>query len=253
MNQPTAILALALAVVFGSRAVSAQTGAAAEPSPKWEILDNSFLIEEAFNQEEGVFQNIFTWVRDRDGAWGAAFTQEWPAPAMRHQLSYTVPFASTGSAQGFGDLLLNYRYQLREETASSPAISPRVSLILPTGREGDGLGAGTLGVQLNLPVSKQFGDFYVHANAGHTWLPDVSNTTHVGGSAIWRMKPMVNLMLEGVVELGDATTLSPGVRGGWNFADRQLVVGAAMPITRADGRTTTAVLGYVSYELPFRR
>src|SRR3954463_3243244 len=253
MKRPMMLAAIVAVLGCGSRAISAQAVAAAEPSRKWEILDNSFLVEEAFNQERGVFQNIFTWVRDRDGSWGASFTQEWPAPTMRHQLSYTLPFSSNGSARGFGDGMLNYRYQLREETATGAAVSPRASLILPTGRDADGLGSGTVGVQVNVPVSKQFGDFYVHANAGHTWLPDVSNSTLLGGSGIWRMKPMINLMLEGVVALGDATTISPGVRGGWNFGDRQLVVGAALPVTRAEGRTTAALLMYLSYELPFRR
>jgi hypothetical protein len=38
--------------------------------------------------------------------------------------------------------LLNYRFQLREETERGPAIAPRLSVILPTGREADGLGSG---------------------------------------------------------------------------------------------------------------
>jgi len=253
MKRLLMLAAVAGALACSGRALSAQPPAAPEPSPKWEILDNSFLVEEAFNQERGVVQNIFTWVRDRDGAWGATFTQEWPAPAMRHQLSYTVPFSSTGSARGFGDVLVNYRYQLREETASGAAVSPRASLILPTGRAADGLGSGTVGLQVNVPVSKQFGNFYVHANAGHTWVPDVSNSTLLGASGIWRMKPMINLMLEGVVVPGDLVTVSPGLRGGWNFGDRQLVVGGAMPLTRIEGRTTAALLTYLSYELPFRR
>ena len=63
---------------------------------------------------------------------------------------------------------------------------------------------------------------------------------------------MLNLMLEGIVEFGEAVTVSPGVRRGWNFGDKQLVVGLAAPITRADGASTVALLTYLSYELPFR-
>ena len=55
-----------------------------------------------------------------------------------------------------------------------------------------------------------------------------------------------------VVAVDDATTLSPGFRRGWNFGDHQLVVGAALPLTRRDGDVTAAVLTYFSYELPFR-
>jgi hypothetical protein len=230
----------------------AQSASAADSSRKWEILDNSFLVEEAFNQESGVVQNIFTWTRAREGAWDAGFTQEWPALSMTHQLSYTVPFAGTGPVRGFGDVFLNYRYQWRTESARGPAISPRLSIILPTGREADGLGSGVVGLQINVPASKQFGDLYLHANAGYTWLPDVQRTPHVAGSGIWRVSPMVNLMLEAVLEFDEALTLSPGVRRGWNFGEHQLVLGAAVPVIRAGGRTTAAILTYFSYELPFR-
>jgi hypothetical protein len=247
-----------LRIVLATLATLLATAAASpaqspDPSRKWEIVDNSFLVEESFNQERGVFQNIFTWTRERDGAWAASFTQEWPAPGVTHQLSYTLAAANTGAATGFADALLNYRFQLRNETAGGPAISPRLSLILPTGRADRGLGGDVVGLQVNLPASKQFGDFYVHANAGFTWLPDVQQTPYVAGSGIWRVAPMLNLMLEAVVAVDDATTLSPGFRRGWNIGDHQLVVGAALPLTRRDGEVTAAVLTYFSYELPFKR
>ncbi len=245
-------VALAWSLLAVGARVEAQTTSPADASRKWEITDNSFLVEEAFNQEAGVVQNIFTWTRAHNGTWNGSFTQEWPAPGMTHQLSYSVPFSSTGEAAGIGDVLLNYRYQLRTETGGGPAIAPRFSVILPTGRRAEGLGSGTAGLDLNLAASQQFGNVYAHANAGYTWLPDVQNTAHVAGSGIWRVAPMLNLMLEGVVAFGESTTLSPGFRRGWNFGQRQLVIGVAAPITRADGRSTAALLTYISYELPFR-
>src|SRR6266508_301550 len=42
------------------------------------IQDNSFLIEEAYNQEPGVIQHINTFARARGGGWGYSFTEEWP-------------------------------------------------------------------------------------------------------------------------------------------------------------------------------
>jgi hypothetical protein len=164
-----------------------------------------------------------------------------------------VPFASTGRVSGVGDVFLNYRFQVRTESARGPAIAPRLSVIVPTGREADGLGSGVVGLQINVPASKQFGDLYLHANAGYTWLPDVEHTPHLAGGGIWRVTPMVNLMLEAVVDLDQAVTLAPGFRRGWNFGERQLVLGAAVPVSRADGRTTAAILIYFSYELPFRK
>ena len=245
-------LACLAAFVSIAATAAAQGTNRPDPSRKWEITDNSFLVEEAFNQEPGVVQNIFTWMRSRDGGWAANFTQEWPAPAMTHQLSYTLAYASINGTRGIGDTLINYRFQLRTEAPGRPAISPRLSVILPTGRESAGLGAGSAGLQVNVPASKQFGDFYLHVNGGYTWVPDSQQTPTVAASGIWRVAPMLNLMLEGVIALDESATLSPGVRGGWNFGDTQLVVGLAAPLTRADGRWTPALLAYLSYELPFR-
>ena len=100
----------------------------------FEIADNSLLVEEAFNQEAGIFQNIFLFrVPRAGGGWSVEFTQEWPFRSQRHQISYTVPF-SFGDGS-FDDIMLNYRLQARTEDATGPAISPRLSAILPTGSE----------------------------------------------------------------------------------------------------------------------
>ena len=68
---------------------------------------------------------------------------------------------------------------------------------------------------------------------------------------------MFNLMLESLVvwtrEPGVRETsviISPGFRWGWNFGERQVVIGAGVPITRGD-QHDAAILGYFSYELPF--
>ena len=79
--------------------VGADRAGAQSPPPKqapesespFKIEDNSFLVEEAFNQEAGIFQNIFGAARV-GGKWATAFTQEWPVVSQTHQLSYTVAF-----------------------------------------------------------------------------------------------------------------------------------------------------------------
>src|SRR3954463_2736435 len=101
-------------------------GAAAQQCPKDDkkceldaqgIQDNSFLVEEAYNQEFGVVQHIQSWQRnwpDGDWVWVYTFTQEWPVdPGARNQLSYTIPVVhpDDASGTGIGDVLLNYRYQ----------------------------------------------------------------------------------------------------------------------------------------------
>ena len=63
------------------------------------IQDNSFLIEEAYNQGPGVVQHILNVLHGASRHTGAknddlsfVFTQEWPAFSQTHQLSYTVPY-----------------------------------------------------------------------------------------------------------------------------------------------------------------
>ena len=252
----------------------AQSGATPETgsSRPWEVTDNSFLVEEAFNQEPGVVQNIFGIVRPGDGSWVSAFTQEWPVVVQAHQFSYTVAFGRADSDSGIGDLLLHYRFQAWDGTGSRPAFSPRISLILPTGSASRGLGNGGPGWEVNLPFSKQVRDIYFHWNAGFTHLPSARGDLvehdllipRVAASGIWRVRPMVNLMLESIFEwaetIGDtatertyATTLLPGVRGGWNIGEAQVILGVGVPVTFTSGTTEAGVFGYFSYELPFLR
>ena len=113
-----------------------QTAAiAAEPG----IQDNSFLVEEAYNQEFGVVQHISSFTRFWDSKdWNYSFTQEWPVPGNeRHQLSYTLVALHSGafpdSGAGIGDVVLNYRYQLVGSGDTRTAFSPRLSLIFPAG------------------------------------------------------------------------------------------------------------------------
>jgi hypothetical protein len=171
-------------------------------------------------------------------------------------------------------VLLNYRLQVMEEGVGHPAFSPRLSLILPTGDEGD----DHTGLQMNLPFSKQRGDFYLHGNAGLTWVRGVPlgssektdlTSPFLAGSLIWRARPMLNVLLESVAQFDEtpddtpaasprtlrarAVTFSPGLRTGWNIGDAQVIIGAAVPVTWSGGTSTTALLTYFSYELPFTR
>src|SRR5688572_31529334 len=90
------------------------------------IQDNSFLLEEAYNQEPGVVQHISFFTRAFDGGWVYTFTQEWPAPSQKHQLSYTVIGMDPGEGltAGLGDLVLNYRYQLLGSGDTKTAFAP---------------------------------------------------------------------------------------------------------------------------------
>jgi len=102
-----------LAVFLVPSAAHGQPAPAAAP----QIQDNSFFIEEAYNQEAGVVQTIQTYTRvTGTGDWVYTLTQEWPVPDVKNQLSITIPVqglsGTTGVARGLGDVALNYRYHL---------------------------------------------------------------------------------------------------------------------------------------------
>jgi hypothetical protein len=262
---PIASCVMALAVAVPVFAQVPQN--ATDSRRPFEITDNSFFVEEAFNQEPGIFQNIFGVQLHGRGDWDAAFTQEWPLFSQRHQISYTIPYASA-ETRGIGDVLVNYRLQVTNEGQARPAFSPRLSLIAPTGDSSRNPGSGRPGWEVNLPVSKQFGDLYLHGNAGFTRVPFASdNDEHslkrrVAASAIWRARPMLNLMLESVVEWDKSVesgattrsrnvTVAPGLRTGRSAGDAQIIFGVAMPVAFSDGETEVGAFGYFSYELPF--
>ena len=81
------------------------------------IQDNSFVIEEAYNQEDGVVQHISSFERlTNSHDWVYTQTDEWPLRTLKHQLSVTLAGTHAGSFAGsgarWGDTALNYRYQL---------------------------------------------------------------------------------------------------------------------------------------------
>jgi len=216
------------------------------------MQDNSFLVEEAYNQEPGVVQHsfLFSYAVNKlrgpdDRSFNATFTQEWPVVSQRHQLSYSLPYnsVSTGGPHddGVGDVFLNYRYQLLFESDTQPAFAPRISVILPTGDKKKGFGNETVGYQINLPVSKVLSDRWtVHFNAGATVLPRINAAMDAGGfskkrtltgynigaSAIFAVTEHFNLMCEfignsneqfngsGRITRSFAPILSPGMRYG---------------------------------------
>lgn len=238
------------------------------------IQDNSFLLEEAYNQEAGVVQHIQSAVYNRRSRnWAYTFTQEWPAPDETHQLSYTLPVNRLADASGIGDLTLNYRYQaiLQERIA----FAPRFSVILPTGAYRKGLGTGAPGYQINLPLSVELSDRIVsHFNLGATHTPDSrepggakADTTarNYGASLVFLATANLNLLLEAVRTAGDVvqvdgsrlrertTLVNPGIRYASNFSSgMQVVSGVSFPRGVGSTPRERSVLLYLSVEHPFK-
>ena len=80
--------------------VCASAAARAQSSRPFEIADNSFLVEEAFNQDSGIVQNIATFRSAGRNEWDASFTQEWPLRGRRHQICTRFRTLSTPGEKG---------------------------------------------------------------------------------------------------------------------------------------------------------
>ena len=242
------------------------------------IQDNSFLIEEAYNQEAGVVQHINTFTRSRNGDWLYTFTEEIPAPNQKHQLSFTLPVQRTGgfpgSETGIGDVAINYRYQLVANKKT--AVAPRFSVLFPTGNFRKERGAGGIGFQFNLPVSVQFSrKFVAHSNAGLTLTPRARNIFgerartvdyNLGQSIIWLAAPRFNILFETVwnntekvvgfrqTKRENEVLINPGVRWAHNFKNGlQIVPGVAVPIGVGPSRGERGIFFYLSFEHPFKK
>ena len=261
-------------------AVAMAQPATLAPPPKGAltIQDNSFLVEEAYNQDGGVVQHISTFRMNRGTqAYNHVFTQEWPVGGRTHQLSYDLPVVRGEDRQegtGLGDVRLNYRYQLVGGDASRVAISPRLSVDFPTGNWRKTRGSGSPGLETLLPVSVVVSPYLVtHLNMGVTFLPRArdpggdraaTNAVTLGGSAIIMAHPNLNLMLETVwqngsdvvgpqvTERSSSFVVSPGLRGAFNFASGlQIVPGIAVPLGVGPSRGERGIFVYLSFEHPF--
>lgn len=244
------------------------------------LKDNSFFIEEAYNQEEGVVQHIsgFHYSLSPNRQLTYSFTQEWPLAGTRQQLSYTLPMTISASDHqaGIGDIILNYRFELTDQEQWA-AIAPRVSLLLPTGDAQRGLGWGVIGGQLNIPLSAQLSDpFTAHANLGVTYLPYISRdldsgererhtlvTFNAGGSIIWLASESFNVMLEytanrsierfdnGTTRHSTESIVCPGFRFAVNVENLQIVPGIGVPVFLTRDVSHSGVYFYLSFEHPF--
>ncbi|HEY2987435.1 MAG TPA: transporter [Candidatus Binatia bacterium] len=272
-----------LNLTFAALIVISAAARGDEKTPIDGIEDNSFLIEEAYNQEPGVVQHIFTAVYSHDSlrhGWTFNFTQEWPIFGQDHQFSYSIPSLSLRESgervSGVGDVLFNYRYQALEEGEHKPAFAPRFSLIVPTGNRRNGTGNGVVGYQWSLPFSKKFPPrLAFHANFGLTYLPGVRAPLDAGGlsskhslvspnlgaSGIYAFSSRINGMLEWVGNFEESingsgktkrdfiSMISPGIRAAViDKEELQTVVGLALPIGLTRPADNFGVLLYLSFE-----
>ncbi len=242
------------------------------------IQDNSFLVEESYNQDPAVVQEIslLTWSAISH-SWVYTFTNEWPVNGLKHQLSYTIAATHAGGFRGagFGDTVLNYRYQLVGSGETRVAVSPRLSLLIPSGDSRNGRGFGGTGLQTDLPLSLVVAPKIVtHFNAGATWIPHGKNQLgdraaltgyNLGQSFVWLAKPRFNMLLETIYNDMEAVAgpgktihqkslwISPGIRWAYNFkSGLQIVPGIAAPIGVGPSSGDKGIILYLSFEQPLK-
>lgn len=100
------------------------------------IQDNSFLIEEAYNQEDGVIQQISTFARlTNSGDWVYTQTDEGrcDATSTRECVAGSHPNVVRFTGSGWGARPSNYRSQLVGGGETKLEVAPRLSDSFPAG------------------------------------------------------------------------------------------------------------------------
>ncbi len=241
------------------------------------IQDNSFLVEEAYNQEDGVVQHISFFQYLPSTGWAFSQTDEWPLRTIKQQLSLTLvaTHADGYAGTGWGDTFINYRYQLVGSGDTRLAIAPRVSLLLPTGSVTADRGLGGPGLQFNLPVSFVLSKRLVsHWNVGATWVPRAQDQYHqtatslganLGQSMVWLVSNRFNALVEtfwtntpqvagaGVTTPQQNLYVSPGIRWAYNFKNGlQIVPGVGLPVGVGPSHGQVGAIFYLSFEHALR-
>ncbi len=262
------VLIAAVCVLFSSNLFA--EGLEAPRPERRKIIDNSFLLEEAYNQPYGVVQHIQIFALEENYTWAYYFFQEWPVPDEKNQISYAVPVLhGGGDGTGLGDVALEYRYQLFLKKRF--AMAPAFAVSFPTGDYKKGMGYGTYGFELRIPVSIDLSDYFVtHLNAAAVFIPqkkgplggDANAWGHnLSGSLVWLALEDFNFLVEAlwtsnVIVFPDENTdrehfvfINPGFRCAINFkSGMQIVPGISAPIGLGPSSGNYGVLFYLSIE-----
>ncbi len=242
------------------------------------IEDNSFLIEEAFNQVYGFYQFIqkFQTPTQKRDNYDYEFETEIPITDKVHQVSYEIPIANTDSSNrgGVGDVVLNYRWQPLNKDGF--LVAERFGLITPTGSVRNGTGSGSYGFEFMQAATLPLRDHLMnHWNFGFSMIPSAKTSAHnfkrtvntftAGSSIVYLLNDKFNLMFEALVQssqqvddLGQKNSLTnvylnPGVRFSidLDYRDIQIVPGISFPVDVMNAPTEQSVLAYLSIEPRF--
>lgn len=300
LKRCASMLVLLLTIFQAGLLAQEKTPAAAEKNYRL-LQSNGLLIEEAYHQETGEVQHTFRATRERNGLWTSAFSQEWPLWSEKHQLNLSMPVRlaanvldgsgksidksidkSSGksidksSGKGIGDIEIGYSYFLLGNNDTRVTVSPGVSLILPTGNVGNGLGMGATGLELKVPVSVMLSErFVTHTNVGATLTRAAKNRegeranlfdVEAGQGLVWLAHPKFNVLLDviwarteavagkGLREREYEFTISPGIRWGHTFKSGLAIIpGIAVPIGFGPSRGNRGMLLSLAIEHRFKK
>jgi hypothetical protein len=241
------------------------------------IEDNSFLLEEAFNQEWGVYQFIQKYQTSKVAkGYEYSFENEIPISDKTHQFSYGFARLreDANSESAISDTTLNYRWQPLNKDGF--LLAERFGLIVPTGRVNKGGGNGVYGVEFMQAATLTVRDNVMnHWNMGFSVLPNAKSkgidkrrtltSFTAGSSLVWLCQDNLNFLLEGLLQSSQSTnpdgsktpettfTINPGVRFALDFdyLDTQVVPGISFPTELLNGPTEHGVLVYLSIEPKF--
>lgn len=255
--------------------------------------DNSFLLDEAINQERGVMQYVSNFYFDnlRGGNFLYRFTHEFPLWSPRHQLGYALLYYLPNSSEsinrggGFGDVNVSYDFMASGKKAWAMVV-PTITLIIPTGK--GGYGSGGIGGQFNLLVTKSLSRKLVtHYNVGYTFIsqadfyqspiagtPTLSfekdlHYKNLGASIVWYQGRkfswfmeyvsnfLTDIKVDGTSSNRNQVTLNPGFRFAIDHNRVQIVPGISAPMIFTNGEfDRMGLYFYLSFEpeyLPFTK
>jgi hypothetical protein len=239
------------------------------------IDDNSFILEEAYNQRPGEFQFIQIYRSYKSGKEYRFISEgEMPLGSEKHQFSYQFARENGADEGSVGDTTLNYRIQSLNEP--DLLMAHRFGLILPTGSVDKESSYGVTGlryVQANTFILNDYWDN--HWNLGINHYPEAKvkfsdkrrtlNEYGIGSSLIYHWKDNLNLLLEATYEtleelnlnskkkFRNIFTLLPGVRTAIDLSwkETQIVPGLGFPVRFEDEDIDHGLFVYLSIEPKF--
>ncbi len=240
------------------------------------LEDNSFLLEEAYNQKPGEFQFIQGYRSFHSGKeYHFISDGEMALGSEKHQFSYQITRLKEEVDHGsFGDTTLNYRIQSVNELDF--LMAHRFGLILPSGSVKENSGYGVTGFKYVQASSFLLSDEWDnHWNLLFTHYPEAKvkfsdkrrtlNEYGISSSLVYHWKENLNFLLEGIYEAHEKLNfknqkkydyhfiLNPGVRTAIDLSwkETQTAPGISFPVRYQEDQIDHGVVLYLSIEPKF--